>query len=895
MASVYVYDWDNTDYSTIGECGALDATSCTFEEIGGGMSEIALIHPIDALGKFEFLKTGAILKANVPVRTTPEIENGQFVTRVERWTVKQTATKQQRYVFTKKSGGRRSKTLKAGTEVIVTQKPEGVERWKIKSGKISGWMVSDALESMVEITLPESVDGMEDAIPSWESREQLFRIYKINKSDDGITCNARHIQYDLLQNLTSLNKDEEVTLQQSGDGILDNCMDGHDFRFYTDISGTQPSVHYTDTDPVTAFLDPDIGLLAAWNAQLVRDNYDIYMLGNAGMDRGVRVEYAKNMLGVEFDESTESTATAIRPIGEKKNGEPLYLPDNNGLVMSEYADNYPFVRIYPLKCTDCTVGTNNVSEELALLRMREQAEALFAEGADQPEISVKVTFANLGRDERYKQYRNLENMYLYDTVTVRNPRLGINEKTQVVRIMWDCLNEKMLTVELGSLQALSPSVASWQISGGISGSKLVSGSVGAAQIKGNSVSLRHLQAGSVNADAILANSVTAEKIASGAITADKIQANALDAITIEAVKAKINEIVSKKLTTDEFYAALANITVLAAGTATFDQATVQHLIAKAMNLEFGEAGTVYITNLAVRYAQLMHATIADLCIKATDGNYYTLDVNQNGNVTAFRSSVTDGEISVGQTSGGKVILETNMTVENLNTSNLLGTYALINRIDAAKIDVGELFAREAFIALLRTTRIIGDKSLTLIAEQSEQASRCFRQNEEPTGAKAGDIWIQPDTGSTCQAESAEDANLRFTIDRDGNLYFAAEDEEISFVMDDFDLFVSDSDLKISENPDGTLTAPFRWVLVQDESMLADIKSNKDYLDRVIRIDSDGLHVGDDQTDNEVLIDSDSVNVVVGGKEYSRFADRYVQFGKYKIGLADDEGLMFKPM
>lgn len=893
MASVYVYDWDNSDYSTIGECGALDATNCTFEEIGGGMSEIALIHPIDALEKFTFLKTGAILKANVPVRTTPEIENGQFVTRVERWTVKQTTTKQQRYVFTKKSGGRRSKTLQAGTEVIVTQKPEGVDRWKIKSGKISGWISNEALESKVEITLPETVNGMEDAIPSWESREQLFRIYKVNKSDDGITCNARHIQYDLLQNLTNFNKDEEVTLQQSGDGILDNCLDAHDFRFYTDISGTQPSVHYTDTDPVTAFLDPDSGLLAAWDAQLVRDNYDIYMLGNAGIDRGVRIEYAKNMLGVEFDESTESTATAIRPIGEKKNGEPLYLPDNNGLVMSKRAEEYPFVRIYPLKCKDCTEGTNNVTLEIALLRMREQAEALIEEGADLPEISVKVTFANLGRDERYKQYRNLENMYLYDTVTVRNPRLGIDEKTQVIRIMWDCLNEKMLTVELGSLQALSPSVASWQISGGISGSKLVSGSVGAAQIKGNSISLRHLQAGSVNADAIQANSITADKIASGAITAGKIQTNALDAIIIEAVKADIKDLNADNINTSELYAALANITVLAAGTATFDQATVKHLISSAMNLEFGEADRVYITNLAVMYAQLMHATIADLCIKASDGNYYTLDVNQNGHVTAVKSTITDGEISTGQTFGGKIILETSMTVENLNTSNLLGTYALINRIDAAKIDVGELFAREAFIALLRTSRIIGDKSITLIAEQSEQASRSFRQNGEPTGAKAGDIWIEPDTGSTYQAESAEDAKLRFAIDREGKLYFSAEDENVQFETDDFDLFCSG--VRISENPDGTLTAPFRWALVQDESMLADIKSNKDYLDRVIRIDPNGLHVGDSESFNEVLVDSDGVNVVVGGQEYSKFAGRYVQFGNYKIGLADDEGLMFKPL
>lgn len=429
----------------------------------------------------------------------------------------------------------------------------------------------------------------------------------------------------------------------------------------------------------------------------------------------------------------------------------------------------------------------------------------------------------------------------------------------------------------------------------------------------------NLTAESVKTDMLLTKLIEAVSLKAENISANSVDTDILTTTTAKIIEATIKKIKAETITTDDLYAALAeifalkvnsltasdisvsgslaaalaNFVVLSAKTADFDQATVKHLISSAMNLEFGEADRVYITNLAVMYAQLMHATIADLCIKATDGNYYTLDVNQNGHVTAVKSTITDGEISTGQTLGGKIILETSMTVENLNTSNLLGTYALISRIDAAKIDVGELFAREAFIALLRTSRIIGDKSITLIAEQSEQASRSFRQNGEPTGAKAGDIWIEPDTGSTYQAESAEDAKLRFAIDREGKLYFSAEDENVQFETDDFDLFCSG--VRISENPDGTLTAPFRWALVQDESMLADIKSNKDYLDRVIRIDPNGLHVGDSESFNEVLVDSDGVNVVVGGQEYSKFAGRYVQFGNYKIGLADDEGLMFKPL
>ena len=64
--------------------------------------------------------------------------------------------------------------------------------------------------------------------------------------------------------------------------------------------------------------------------------------------------------------------------------------------------------------------------------------------------------------------------------------------------------------------------------------------------------------------------------------------------------------------------------------------------------------------------------------------------------------------------------------------------------------------------------------------------------------------------------------------------------------------------------------------------------------RVVRIDADGLHVGDNQnTNNEVLIDSEAVNVVTGGVMESKFAGSYIQFGYYQLRRTADNGLAFK--
>ena len=79
---------------------------------------------------------------------------------------------------------------------------------------------------------------------------------------------------------------------------------------------------------------------------------------------------------------------------------------------------------------------------------------------------------------------------------------------------------------------------------------------------------------------------------------------------------------------------------------------------------------------------------------------------------------------------------------------------------------------------------------------------------------------------------------------------------------------------------------------EDARTVAD--ETKQTLLRVVRIDSDGLHVGDNQnTNNEVLIDSEAVNVITGGVMESKFAGSYIQFGNYQLRRTADNGLAFK--
>lgn len=424
----------------------------------------------------------------------------------------------------------------------------------------------------------------------------------------------------------------------------------------------------------------------------------------------------------------------------------------------------------------------------------------------------------------------------------------------------------------------------------------------------------NLDAESIKTDTLLASIIDAVILKAQNISTESIETDKLTSAIAEIVNATIRKLNAGTITTDELYASyaelfrlktdsitadniltdalaaeLARITVLACGSASFDKATIQHLVAQAMNLEYGVAGQVFIKNLAVLYAQMVGAAIGNLCIKASDGNYYRIDVRPDGTVSAVKTTVSAGEIAAGQTEGGRVILETNITAANLNAGNLLATYALVNKIDAARIDVDALFAREAFIDLLTTSRIFGGKSLEIIAGMANNASRVFRQEEFPDGTadvKPGDMLVIPSTGQQYQA--VQSGNIRFAMDADGSLYYEY-DGDGSLSVDGFDLYADGFIASVTD--DGSVGTPYNWELVQDSQVantandalsIANAALSRADFQRVVRIDDAGLHVGDNLTDYEVLLDSASVNVVAAGVRVSTFSDKFIRLDNMQI-------------
>jgi len=891
--SIFIYSPDCNDFTTNG-LGELAPLECVIEEQAAGMYELTLVHPIDESLRWAQLIPGCIIRAPAPVRECPLYEapaaGGSVTITRQVWEVYGTT----HGLYLRSGPGMdypRIGKRYNGDEIIELE--DASDPWKKVCVAVSGavgYMSTKYLRPLRSVT--EVIEPAKPApggvLQIGQSRDQLFRIYAVEQDSAAaaVTARAMHVFYDEAGNL--IDSGYEITARDVNDVLSDieaRLALPPRVRFQSVNLSGEITGDFSHKSPVEACLDPDSGLIAQTRAMLVRDNWDAYLLPDMVRDRGVTIRRGKNLLGVEVTSDASAIATRIIPVGRSRNGDPLYL-DGANYVDSPRSAEYPIPRARRIEY-DVQTGENGFATDAAVrAELRRLAQAEFEQsGADLPAYGMDVDFVLLGNTDEYANYASLQAVHLYDTVTVIDELLGLRARVRVTAYKWNCLTRQYEGVTLGEIQDLRQRVYSYNLpDGGVSGAKIMNNSLGGAALRSASIEYAKISVAAV--EQLCANAITALTARIQEIVAQKLTADELYASYADLIALKAGTINADNIETDALAAELARITVLAAGTATFDKATIQHLVAQAMNLEYGVAGQVFIQNLAVEYAQMVGAAIGELCIRASDGNYYLLDVGPDGTVSAAMTTVSDGEIAAGQTSGGKVILETNITASNLNAGNLLATYALINQIDAARIDVDQLFAREAFIALLRTTKIIGDQSITMIAQR---ASRSFRQAEMPVdGVRPGDTWRIPETGETYQAEDAGKYNLRIYLDEGGNLQYEmdVDDGSVSLAMQGYDLALDGVVLQCDES--GNFTDPIRWVLVRDEGMLS-----KDEFQHCVRVAPDGLHVGAQGSTGEVVIDHDSVDVVLGGRAFSSFAANYVEFGNYQLRRTADGGLAFK--
>ena len=611
---ICVYPADCTDFSNNG-LGAVTPMSCTVTETLNGEWELTLVHDIDERGKWTRLSEGYILRAPVPAAMTPSVG---LVTQQY-----QTSTYDvQIYKITTRSGplhlrsgsGTNYRILgkyKKGREVIVLNKT--TSSWyevTAPDGK-HGYMASQYLtfQRTETQTVQTNVGFRNQVIEAHQLRDQLFRVYRVVPELDKVTVYARHIFYDLLDNMVkSLKPSPSAVGASVVQSLSGACLSSHDFSFYSDLTSTAEDVEWENVNPVEAMLGEN-GLVSKYAAELARDWYDVFLVRRVGNDTDVSIREKKNLTGVSYDVDETDVVTRIMPTGEDADGNILYLPELYIDSPNLNAYTHPkWIHLPVSEAREVTDGNEPKSKAQCYVEMRKAAQAEFDAGCDLPTVTLKVDFVNCSDAEEYKQYAALTDIFLGDSVRVVARRIGVEVSMRMTQYTYDCLTKKYTSVMLGTAaDTLEGSmISSRQLpSGVISGSKLAINSVGAGQLQSGSVGSLQVKMAAIQTAHIQNAAITKAKIAEATI-------GELNAMAITAISAKIQELAAKNITTDELYAALATIAVAQITAANIEKANINWADIGELAAQIATIAQAQITTANINSANIDWASIANL-------------------------------------------------------------------------------------------------------------------------------------------------------------------------------------------------------------------------------------------------------------------------------------------
>lgn len=502
---ISVYDVGNEAFGKNGNA-VLHPVSCVMTEDAGGSYEVAMEHPISEDGIWTHLVNDAIVKVPVPVPTIQNAYVGMDVdvykinsnntalregpSEPERITYQTWTDNPNGYsVGTKVTyavDGHNYQVVKGEGGTSVTHNPPTHSDWKRISDYTAGSPVLTTLKADTEVYYIEAsgqswakvstkygivgyVKNSQitfvrhetvEPVPERTVEDQLFRIYSVvvNTDNQSVNVNARHVSYDLSGVLLG---PCNMSLQEPSWAIMrirDAMLIPYRGEIATNMTGTENGTYTGDLsnkNGTQAILDPDKGVIPYFRGKLIRDNWDLFLMKNDLTDRGIRFTYGTNLNGVSWKRDSGQKVNRIMPVAKDEDGNDLYLPEQ--WIDSE-GGTQPVVKMERLKVDgqvgkDDGTGTDTTWTEEALLdHMREKAEERFTvDHVDAVTVELTVNFTLLGNTEEYREYRDLEKVYMYDLVRVADPRVGMNIQLQVSHIEWDCILERYNSIKVGNV------------------------------------------------------------------------------------------------------------------------------------------------------------------------------------------------------------------------------------------------------------------------------------------------------------------------------------------------------------------------------------------------------------------------------------------------------------
>lgn len=243
--------------------------------------------------------------------------------------------------------------------------------------------------------------------------DQPFRIKNITIENEKISFTANHVGYDTKNYLVKSSTSTGKTASQCLSFLIGNTFDSTPFSVYSDIAGTK-TITFENITLYEALLQSQ----EVYGGYLDFDGWQIRLTTTLGADRGIVIEYGKNLASAKVVEDWSNVCTKLVPIG--KDG--LKIPGESITASVTYP--IPYTR-------SVNFDTDNVTQLQTL------AQAYLNEN-QLPKVNYVVE-------------STIQNVFINDTIVVKSDQFTLNANVlSYTYNMMTGLNEK---VEFGNYRA----------------------------------------------------------------------------------------------------------------------------------------------------------------------------------------------------------------------------------------------------------------------------------------------------------------------------------------------------------------------------------------------------------------------------------------------------------
>lgn len=265
--------------------------------------------------------------------------------------------------------------------------------------------------------------------------DQAFRIRTVTKKSNKLEVKAWHVFYDAENYLIA----DSYAVNMTCNDALNHFNNATDNPSPFTVSSNVTNVN-TYRCVRTSLAECIETVLERWGGHLVRDNWNISIFSDIGVDNGITIEYKKNLKELTASYDWSGVVTKIMPVGK------------DGILLDElylYSDiqyDIPYTKAISFEQDtviedDYKDAEGNVDEAAYTAALKEDLRTQAVNYLKTYSFPV-VNYELKANPEKVTD--------IGDTIEVKDERIGVNILTEVIAYEYDAIAKKYVSLEFGN-------------------------------------------------------------------------------------------------------------------------------------------------------------------------------------------------------------------------------------------------------------------------------------------------------------------------------------------------------------------------------------------------------------------------------------------------------------